>query len=139
MLPNCMENELLLKASLIEKQAEEINQHISYISSQVNELEEFKNDLKFFNESKNKDMLSFLGKGVYAKTSLEEKKLFVSVGSGVVIKKTPEETQKTIDSQIKNLQEVKVHLMGQLEICNNAIRETLAEMQALKKGHTHQH
>ncbi|MEM4271601.1 MAG: prefoldin subunit alpha [Candidatus Pacearchaeota archaeon] len=134
-----MENELALRASLIQRQAEEINESISYISSQIIELEEFKNNLKFFDETKNTQMLSSLGKGVYAKTNLEDKKLIVSVGAGILVKKTPEEAQKTIDAQVKNLHEAKAHLMGQLEICNSSIRKIIAEIQSSKKEHNHTH
>lgn len=128
-----MNQELMLRASLIERQAEELNQSLTYIAQQIADLEEFKENLKVFSKSGQNEMLSAIGRGVYAKTSLKNKDLFVSVGAGVIIKKTPEQTQETIDQQVKNLHEAKIQLMGQLEICNKAIRETLAELESQKK------
>ncbi len=44
----------------------------------------------------------------------DEKKLFVEVGAGVVVRKTPEEAQEVIKKQIQRFHEVKMHLTAQL-------------------------
>ena len=79
------EQELMFKAALLERQAEELNSNVSYIANQIAELEQFKETLKSIGDSKTKEVLSSLGKGVYVKTSMEDKNLLVSIGANVVI------------------------------------------------------
>ncbi len=124
-----IDRELIFKASLMEKQADELNEHLSYVSRQIAELDEFRESIRILAKTGSKEMLASIGKGVYAKASLEEKKLFVSVGAGVIVRKTPEETEETINRQLKSLHEAKSHLKNQLEICNNVMREILSDIE----------
>ena len=127
------EQELMFKAALLERQAEELNSNVSYIANQIAELEQFKETLKSIGDSKTKEVLSSLGKGVYVKTSMEDKNLLVSIGANVVIKKSPEQTIKTLDAQIRALHEAKAHFMNQVEICNSEIQSAISEIQQARK------
>lgn len=121
--------ELMYKASFIEKHMQELGEKIDYLSHQLSEMEEFNKDLTFLKDAKTKEIFAPLGKGIYLKSSLEDKNLFVNVGAGVIVKKTPEETKKIIESQIKNFHDAKIQLMSQLEVYRSLFNQTLLSLE----------
>lgn len=125
--------ELLMRASFIKQQSDEVEQHLEFVNKQISELDEFSRGISFLIDSQEKSSLSPLGKGVYLKTSIETKKLFVEVGSGVVVRKTPEEAKKVIESQIRKFKEMQVQLSGQLEIYHHALAKSLEELEGSVK------
>jgi len=126
--------ELMMKASLIEKHLQELNERIDYISQQISELEEFKNNLKFLKDAKNKEMLAPLGKGIYLKSLCQDDSFFVNVGAGIVVKKTPEETAEIMISQIKNLHEAKTSLLPSLEVYQRLMGQVVSDLNARKQN-----
>lgn len=128
---------MLFRASMLEKNSREIQENIEMVNRQVAELEEFKFGLKVFEESKEKEMLSNLGKGVFVKTELKEKKLFVDVGSGVLVRKTAEEARKVVDSQIQKFLEARISLSAQLESLNTEMISIVEEIQKSRGEHVH--
>jgi len=125
--------ELMFKASMLERHLQELNQRIDYISQQLVEMEEFEKNLKFLKNSKGKGMFSSVGRGVYTKSDSTSNELFVNVGAGVVVKKTPEETAEIVKTQIKSFYEAKNSLMAQLEAYNGMMRETVSALDKAKK------
>jgi len=126
--------ELMMRASLIERHLQELNNRIGYISQQISELEEFKNNLKFLKDAKNKEMLASLGKGIYLKSSCQDDNFFVNVGAGVVVKKTPKETAEIITSQIKNLHEAKTSLLASLEVYQRLMGQAVSDLNTRKQN-----
>lgn len=121
-----MDQEIILKATIAEQQAHQLEENLQLVDAQITELEEFNRNLKTLRDSKEKEMLSQLGKRVYIKTKIENKeKLFVEVGAGVVVKKTPEETMKIVSNQISRLQEAKVQILSQLNFYHTQLQEFL--------------
>src|SRR3990172_6671535 len=120
--------ELMFKASLLERHLQDFAEKIEYVSQQVAELEDFDKNLKFLKDVKGKEIFSSIGRGVYSKSSCTDNSLFVNVGSGVIVKKTPEETSEIIKSQIKNFHEAKNTLMTQLEVYNGLMRQTISSL-----------
>ncbi len=111
-----MNQEDLIQASLIEREYRELENNLQLIDAQIQELEKFKEDLDFLTNSKNREMLAQIGRGVYISSSIEDKKkLFIEVGSGVVVKKTPEEAQKIIAKQISHLRQAHMQMLSHLE------------------------
>lgn len=127
------QEKLIMKASFLERNSQEIQEKIDYLSEQILELEEFRKNLNFFSKSNEKKMFASLGRGVYVKSLLEDKKLFVNVGSGVILKKNPEETKAIIESQIKQFHEAKSNLMVQIEIYNKMLSNTISEIEKTNK------
>jgi len=125
--------ELAFKASLIEQHMQELAERLEYISHQLSELEGFSKNMEFMKDAKSKEMFASLGRGIYAKSSLEDNNLFVNVGAGIIVKKTPEETLKIIEQQIKNFHEAKVSLMAQLEIYQGLMNQALAQAEKKRK------
>ena len=125
--------ELMFKASLLERHLQDLAEKIEYVSQQVAELEDFDKNLKFLKDVKGKEIFSSIGRGVYSKSSCTDNSLFVNVGSGVIVKKTPEETSEIIKSQIKNFHEAKNTLMTQLEVYNGLMRQTISSLEKTKE------
>ena len=112
-----MDQENIAHITNIENQARQFEQNLQLVDNQIHELGEFIKNLNFIIESKEKDILSSLGRRVYLKAKIEDKeKLFVDIGAGVVLKKTPEETLEIVKEQITRLQEVRGQIAFQLEL-----------------------
>ena len=124
--------ELIMRASFLEKQAQETQGSLEFVERQISELEEFDSDIKSFSKSSGKEMLASVGKGIYVKADLADKDLFVNVGSGVIVKKTPEETEKIVEDQLRKLKEAKTQLTAQLEANNMALMKLITEIESSK-------
>jgi len=129
-----LSQELMMRASLIERHLHELNDKIDYVAQQILELEEFKNNLKFLKDAKGKDVLATLGKGIYLKSSCQDNNFFVNVGAGIVLKKTPEETAEIMDSQIKNLHEAKTSLLASLEVYQGLMGQAISDLNNRKQN-----
>lgn len=132
-----MEQEILQRAMTMRQQSEEIEKQLSFIKEQIFELEQFADNLQTLKESKEKEILAPLGKGVYVKSERLEDTFFVEVGAGVVVKKSLEDTKRIIDGQIDKFTQVKVHLVEQLEAFATQFRAMLSEVQHMRGEHTH--
>lgn len=126
--------ELMFRASLIERHLQELSEKFEYLSQQLSELEEFKNNLKFLKDAEAKEIFATLGRGVYVKSKSDSKDLFVNVGAGVIVKKTPEETAEIIGKQIKNFHEAKAEIMTQIEAYKSILDQTISVMHQEKKN-----
>lgn len=124
-----MNQELLLQASMLEKQSENIQRNLEIIEREIVELEQFNSSLDCLIKEKDKSVLASMGRGIYLKTTLEEKKLFVDVGSGVVVRKSPEDAKKIIENQVKQLREARASLLYQLEASNSGLGQLIAEIE----------
>jgi prefoldin alpha subunit len=131
-MENLANQELMMKASIFERQAQEIGEKIEYLSQQISELEELNKNLGSLANSDKKEMFSSLARGIYMKSSLLDNNLFVNVGSGVIIKKSVMETKGIIESQLSNFHELKARLMGEMELYDNLLQKTIAELQNQK-------
>ena len=124
---NNVNQELLLKATIMERQSRELEQNLQIVDQQIRELNSFSDSLKSFDSRDEKEIFAPFGKGVYSKATLHEKDLLVNVGAGVFVKKSPKETIAAIDSQLSQLKEARRHLSMQLEAYAQNFRSLLAE------------
>lgn len=126
---------MLMQASMLERRAHEIEENIEYIDSQIFELESFKNSIESFSNSEEKKILSSLGKGVFIDSRIESKDLFVDVGANIIVKKTPQETIKIIDSQISRITEARLGLLSSLDSCRNQLNNIISQIENSGEGH----
>ena len=110
-----MNQELLMHASVLERQTQEIEQNLEYLESSLSDLRGLKEGLSYLAESKEKEVLSPIGGGMFMKSFLSDSKVFVQVGAGVVITKTMKEAEKTIEEQMKKLMEARIQLTAKKE------------------------
>lgn len=110
-----MDQEILFKASKLEKRHQEIQESIDYVDSQILELEQFLQSVREFSSFSGKEMISSIGKGVHVKTSLAEKDFLVEVGAGVVLKKTPEQTTEIIQNQLSRIKSARINMLSEMD------------------------
>ena len=118
----------MFRAQFLQKQAEEIEQSLEVVDREINDLQNLDTSLDFLIKSNEKSTISTIGKGLHIKTQLESKELFVEVGAGVVVKKSPEEARKVIQNQIKKLAEARIHMMNKLAIYNQTLESVVEEI-----------
>jgi len=128
-----MNEEIIMKAMQFQKKAEETEKNLEFVEEQINELEEFKKNLENLENSKEKEILASLGKGVFIKSEIKDKELFVNVGAGVVIKKSLNGTKKVIEEQIKKFLNARIQLNSELETYRQELVRLINELENLKK------
>jgi len=129
-----MEQEILQRAMMLRQQSEESEKHLEFVQQQIAELDDFSQTLEEFDKNKEKEMLAPLGKGVYAKADRKDEKLFVDVGAGIMVRKTPKEARKIISEQMKKFTEAKVQLTAQLEAYRVEFTKMLESVENMRKG-----
>lgn len=124
--------ELIQRASILQRQSEEIEMNLRFINQQISELDEFKEGLQFLETHKGKEMISSLGRGIFLKSSRTEDKFFVEVGAGIVVKKSAGEIREIIGGQVKKFREAKSGLMAELESYAIEFRRMVGALQGMK-------
>ncbi len=125
-----VEQERIIEIARVEQIARQLEVNLQLIENEIAELEEFKNNLNFLINSKELGILSSIGKRVFVKTKIEDKdKLFIEVGAGVVVKKSPKDALKIIEKQISRLKEAGLQIASQLESYRGQLEEFLREIQ----------
>lgn len=124
------DQEALFQASMLENQAQEMEQRLNMVVQQIMELQEAKSNLLFLRDSKEKETLSSLGKGIHMKTEIKDKKLFIEVGSGILVRKTPDQIVEVIDSQVKRLSEVRAQIEAQVSMYHQTLSRIIEQVRA---------
>ena len=104
----------LIRLSMLENEAGKIEENIGLINQQIAELEVLKLSLEKLGESKEKEILAPVGKGIFLKSEIKDRELFVNIGCGIVIRKKPKEAAEVVQEQIKQLEEIKRSLMDSI-------------------------
>ena len=109
------QQEILFKLSLIEQQMQNLHSQLQAVEKGIVELETLKIGLEEFNNSKGKEIIAPLGKGIFTKAKIISDKLIVDIGNKNLVKKSVKDTQKLIVEQIGKLREAKKELDENLE------------------------
>ena len=91
------------------------------------EFEVLENSLGKIEDSE--EMLANLGKGVFVKTKVLEKKLFVNIGSNVIVKKNIKEASESIQEQEKQIILMISQLKSETEKLAQAVLSLQQELQ----------
>ena len=110
-----MNEEELYKLSLLEQQANQIQEQISLVIKKVQELDLLSMSLDKIDKSKEKQMFASIGEGIYIDTDLRDKKLLVNVGKNIFVHKEIGEARNLVDKQGKLLEELKKKMEGDIE------------------------
>lgn len=124
-----MDQQELMKAQFVHQQMQEMQTHLEMLDTEMLQLEEYSKNLNFLKTNKEKEVLASIGKGLHVKTSLVSSELFVEVGAGVVVKKTPEEAVKIIDLQLDKLKEARLHLVSKIDIYSKTLESIVDQIQ----------
>ena len=125
--------ELLFKISMFEQHIENLRQQLSAIEESLVYLESLNLGLNDIKDSKGKEILASIGKGIFVKAQLLSEELILDVGGKNFVKKDIPETKKIIGEQIKKLQEIKKELEEKLEEINKEMISLLLSAREKKE------
>lgn len=128
------QQELMFKLSLFEQQIRAVQEQMQAVEQALVESTQLKLGLDELKKSKNKEVFSSIGKGIFIKSKITDEELLVDVGGKRFVRKSISETQKIIEDQEKKLSDVQKDLEDKLEEINNELTKTY--MTAQEKGRT---
>lgn len=120
----------MIKASLLERQMRELENELEFVDREISELSKFNDNLDYLSASQDNVILSSLGKGVLMKAEIKERKLFVDVGAGVLVRKEPEDIKKILKDQIGRLAEARMRLLNKLHLTKENLISMLKEIES---------
>src|SRR3989338_8724242 len=109
-----MDQELMIKASFLERE--------------ISELGKFSDNLDYLSSSQENTILSSLGKGVLMKTEIKDRKLFVDVGSGVLVRKESGVIKVILEGQIEKFKEARIRLIKKHNLAKESLISMLKEI-----------
>jgi prefoldin alpha subunit len=124
------QQELMMKFQMFEQQAQQLQQQLQAVTEGVVELGQLNLGLDDLKGGKGKEIMAPYGRGIFVKAKLLEEELTVDIGNKNFVKKNVDETKKTIQDQIKKLEEMKAQLEGSLEKLGAEMQTMIMEVQA---------
>ena len=128
------QQELMFKLSMFEQQMQQLQQQLQAVEQGMIEMSTLNLGLDELVGSKDKEIFAPIGRGIFVKAKLLSEELTVDVGGKNFVKKTIPDTKKTIDEQIKKLEDVKGDLEKSMKEMNQEFMELIEEAQ---QGHVH--
>ena len=125
---------------IIEEEARQIEMQIEMIDQQSTELVQISKSLEqLWSKEESPEFLANLGKGIFIKAKALEKELFVSIGKGTVVKKTPKEAIEIIKTQLKRASETKSEFMSRINALQVDMQKLVEEAEKSETGKEHHH
>ena len=122
--------ENILKLRFLEQQANELEEKIKLVNQKISEFEILEISLNKIKNSENKEILASVGEGIFTKTKLQEKKFIINVGAKIFLEKNPEEANEIVEKRIKELEEVKGHLLMNIETISKEMEKLVREIES---------
>ncbi len=119
--------EYLIKIGILQEQAGQIRQQVEFIEQNLQEIENVRQGLKTIEDKESNEMMTHIGRGVFAKTKLLEREFLVNVGAEVVLKKSLPETLEMLKKQASEMQKVKENLLLNFAGISEALQMLVAE------------
>ena len=124
-----MNQELFLRAQMLERDSSELEERLNLVNQEIVELQSFDINLGKIDDSEEKEILASLGKGIFMRSEIKDKNLFVNVGSNILVKKTPEEAKKVISEQIERLGQIAEEISKQILYINKELEEIVKKFE----------
>ncbi|MBU0957461.1 MAG: prefoldin subunit alpha [Nanoarchaeota archaeon] len=124
-----MEQQDLIKLSILEQQSNQIEEQINAVNQNIAQLEALSLSLLNLDRDKKNGLLAPMGKGIFIESEIKSKKLFVNIGSNILVKKTPQESIEIIENQVKEMHRIKHLLSEQLEKSANELQILIEQAQ----------
>lgn len=121
--------EYLQRFSQLQQQSKQLQEQVEQVNQRIQEFETLKDSINKIRDSENNEMLAPVGRGIFFKSEKKEEKLFVNVGSNVMVKRKPDDAKKIVDKQIDNMNEIKQELTSQIESINSQFQKMMTEIQ----------
>lgn len=124
--------EIMLKLSMFEQQMNNINRQLQAVEEGIFEMSSLSLGLDELKGSEGKEVLSPLGRGVFAKTKLSSEDLMVDIGEKNFVKKSIPETKEIISDQIGKLNEIKDELTTQMNSLEQELTKAIDAAEKLE-------
>lgn len=126
--------EIVFKISLLEQQISQLQQQIQIIEQTIDEISLLNLNLDELINSKDREILASIGRGIFVKAKMLSEELIVDVGGKNFVKKSIPETKKLIEQQIEKLEEVRKELNDNLEKIGKELEKIMKEEREKEKG-----
>lgn len=123
------QQEYMMKLQMIQQEAQALEEKLQTIDQQIQEMEAIKASLIEIDKKDSNEFLANLGKGIFIKTEIKEKELFVNIGKNTLVKKDPKETITIIEDQTQRLFIGKEEVMGRIEQIQQEMHAIIMEAQ----------
>ena len=127
------QQELVMQFQIFEQQIRMIQEQLQAVEQAIVELGSLNFGLDELVGKKDEEILSPIGRGIYAKSKLISEELLVDIGNKNFVKKSIPETKKIIQNQIKKLEKAKEELNKELEKINTELTEVFMKHQSPHK------
>jgi len=125
--------EYIMKMQMMQQEAGAIEERMQVFDQQIEEMQSIKSSLDDLEKRKEGDeFLANLGKGIFIKTEIKSKELFVNTGKSIVVKKNIQDTLEVLDEQIKKLMHGKQELLKRIEEIQEEMSKMLIEAQKMQ-------
>ncbi len=127
-----MDKALILQLEEKYSESREIEERLNLVEQQTGELKSFEESLDSLDKSNQDDILAPLGKGVFLPAKIKDKMLFISVGAGIFIRKSPAAAKKIVKEQIEGMASIKEELYGRMEALQREMQDIVGKMDDIK-------
>ena len=126
-----MTNEdVIIRLAGLEERAKQIEQNIQIVEENSIDLEKLKLGIEEIKDSKGKEILASIGRGIFVKARLEGDEFLTDVGGRNFVKKDINDIQGLISENVDKLKEIKVELFRELEDLNGELQDTLESVES---------
>jgi prefoldin alpha subunit len=130
------EQELAMKFQMFEQQIRMLQEQLQAVEQAIVELGSLNLGLDELIGKKDNEILSPVGRGIYARSKLLSEELLVDIGDKNFVTKSIPETKKILQEQIKKLEKIREELNAELDRINTELTDVFMKSQ---KGHIHNH
>ncbi len=122
--------ELILKLQMLEQQANGKREQIEELDRQMGDMANLRKCLEKLGEiGKEKEILANLGRGIFLNAKSNDDKVFVNVGSRILVRKRFNEAVEIIEKQIVEIEKLRLELIKSIEEININLYTLLGEAQ----------
>jgi len=123
------QQELMFKLQMFEQQAQQIQQQLQAVERAIVELSSLSFGLDELKGSEGKEIMSPVGRGIFARTKLLSEDLVVDVGGKNFVKKSIPETKELISGQVEKLEDVKKDLEKNMDMLRDELERVMGQGQ----------
>lgn len=123
----------VIEFSMLEEENKRLEQQLQGIDQQILSFHSLKENVDELTEHKG-EILASVGPGIFVKSELlDNKKILINVGAGIVLEKDCKNAQKIIDGQVKKLESVRKDIEKMAEKNFDAMIKIEGELRNLVK------
>jgi len=127
------QQEIIYKLGKIEQQMQQTQQQLQMIEQGILDMGSLDESLDELKDSKGREIMAPLGRGIFVKAKLISEKLTVDVGENNFVTKDISETKKLIEEQKNKLEEMKQNINLDLEEKNKEFMGLITKAQNEKE------